>query len=486
MKRILTLALTFILVCAFVLPTLASCDLFGNKVWFFRKDGNVKYYISFDEKEEKMLVVVVEGKEAESFTFSYEIDDDEIKIKDSAKNKSVFSYKEKEDSYVVIDGVKFKIADEGPDDYDEGDREFTVYELLGKLGKTVLSGTYTATNSLGENETVVFGADGSITVTVSLGNGGYEIRTGTYELKENSIVITMEGEESCELSYSYESGKPVIDGVEYTPKKNTVTIKPQDPARPNEDNHTATNEPSYTVHPTDDPHYTTPDYTVDNPGEEHPDDDRPHPEIGTAEPTYPSNSPFEATYQTNHIDDGIYYRWIFLDNESWILYEMYENYGEEIDYGTYYFRKETLIISSDFSGNIDFEIDNFNVTKGFAFGDVTFYYAAPHADYPTDSGKADSEFIGTYMVNDDDGDAMTYMLVFDKNIYSLYYVSVSGNGYTELLDEGSYKVSGDVAILDSKYNSGWDEKAILMNNDAVYFEGWYFMRTSSSPVYPKK
>ncbi len=506
MKRRLILALTFVLVCALVLPVLASCDLFGEKsVWFCREDGDIEYYISFDEKAEEILVVVVDGKDAESYTFDYEIDDDEIEIKDAAKNKAVFTYKEKSESYVVIDGVKFKIADEGPDDYEEGDREFTVYELLGKLGEAVLSGTYLTNDGA---TLITFKADGSVSIKNST-DITVVTKTGRYEIKENKIAITVDGKTE-EYSYSFESGKLTIDGVEYAPEKNSATTKPQDTMRPNEDaatikpqdtvrpnENTAVNntnkgdytkEPEYSVHPDDDPHYTVPSYTEDEPDVVYPTDRPVTGAVDTTTQKDPSNGPFTATYETKDLGDGSYIRWLFLDDGSWIMYDMYGNEGEKMDGGKYYLRNNVLVVMST---DTNFEIDNFSIGEKIDVDGVVFYHHAPYADFPSNNGNADDTtemekpgFIGTYLANDDDGDTVTYLLVIDGGMYTVYSIDVWGNN-AQRIDMGKYSENGNIATLKSAYKDGWNGKLIMKDRDILIFQDIHFFRTATAPEHPK-
>ena len=478
MKRRLILALTFILVCALMLPILASCDIGGSKkVWFCREDGDIEYYISFDEKDGEILVVVVDGRDAEAFTLDYEIDDDEIEIKDSTKNKAVFSYKEKSESYVVIDGVKFKITDEGPDDYDDGDREFTVYELLGKLGETVLSGTYVSLNSDGAPATLTFSADGGVTVTI-----GTEISRGTYELRDGAILITLDGYTE-EYSYSYDEGNLTIDGIIYAPMKNSSTTKPQDPSHSNDENQVTTRYPEYTVEPDDDPHYTKPSYTEDENGEK----PNVRPETGAIDTSVTSKERFTATYESMDLGDGNRYRWIFQDDETWVLYYMDGNNGEEVDSGKYYFRKSTIVVMSE---NMNFEVDNFSVGMDFEVQDLPFYFCSHSADYPSDAGNNDDNpgtekpgFIGTYRAADDDGDAMTYLLVIDGGMYTVYSIDVWGKNASRV-DQGKYTEKGNSAIIESSNANGWKGVFIMKSDDIIVYNDIHFNRTSTTPDHP--
>ncbi len=362
MKRRLMLALTFVLVCVLILPMVASCDLGGKKVWFCREDGDIEYYISFDEKAEEILVVVVDGRDAESFTFDYEIDDDEIEIKDTAKNKVVFSYKEKSESYISIDGVKFKITDEEPDDYEEGDREFTVYELLGKLGESVLSGTYTAEDKDdGQTATITFNADGSLSIIKTSMNGSAKIETGTYEIKEDKIKVTVEGETE-EYEYSFESGELVIDGVKFKPSKNqSTTVKPADTFTPNYDE----NQPSYTVPNHDDAEASE---------NKDPSGALTEPKVDTDLPPEQNIGDVMGTYETFDEDgDGINYIFVF-DFDSYTIYEVVGKRVQQIEKGTYKIKENTVYLKN---GSVD--IDYY---RGFIYNGQMFYKTAPHPEHP--------------------------------------------------------------------------------------------------------
>ena len=134
MKRKLTILIAVFLVIATVLPTLASCDAFGSgedAEWYYRKQGDSKIYLYLDKKAETMTVLVEDEEGLVSDVFDVNIKDDEIKIKDGAKNKETYSFKEKSDSYIVINDIKFKLSDE-PEDYGlSEDSELTVYDIFG-------------------------------------------------------------------------------------------------------------------------------------------------------------------------------------------------------------------------------------------------------------------------------------------------------------------------------------------------------------------
>ena len=247
MKRIISLMLVLVIMCTSVLFAV-SCDSAKKGEWYSRDDGEREYFISVDEKNEEMTVIVSEGKNDTYYVFDCEIDDDEIKIKDAGKNKETYSFKLKEGSSITIDGVKFKSTDDAPDldDCKKGKNSLTVYELLGKVGEKILVGKYIGKNSMTENTVVEFFGNGTYKIYDGASLKTYE--QGEYEISENGISITLinkSGEKNiCSYEY-YSDGSISIDGELYVPFKDNGESGVATTKRPEK----TENDPADTVTP---------------------------------------------------------------------------------------------------------------------------------------------------------------------------------------------------------------------------------------------
>ena len=501
MRRIFLNVMAIVLLCAMLIPMIASCevDLGAKKskdsddgVWYSRKDSAGEYYLSFNEKKGTIVVVSVSDKNAESFNFSYELDDEEITIKDTTKKEFTFSYKEKSDSYVVIDGVKFKLTEDGPSKYSKGSRELSIYEVLGKLGESVMSGSYMATFDDGTTTTITFTSDGTVSIMQGMQNGvgsGVLMKQGTYEIKDGVMYVTINGETEI-IEFTFDGKTFTADGIEYH-KANNMSIITTMPSVSDTAKNERPDDPDYskdyevTIHPTDDPHYTVePDVSMDVPSYTYPGDGP----IATERPSDTEkvediNGRFNATYESKDTGTDVYYRFTFSEKGEWILYEMTGSRGSEVNRGTYKIRSGVLMFYSD--GDLIDEVELYSYGDMFDLEGMTFFRVANFIEPPANIGGSTTDpemtaVIGTYDTFDNDCDGYSCVLVFDAGMYTLYEIDMKT---AREVDKGTYTYKSGVVTISSVY-SGTNEKIKMMDGTFNLY-GFTFYRTSSIPEHPE-
>ncbi len=175
--------------------------------WYCYKDGDIKYYICFNEKEDTLLAVDDNG--SESHSFSINISKDEIEIEDSSKNKVLFSFEQKDGDYIMIDSIKFNHTDSAPKDYEKGSNSLTIYDFWKSITKSILPGIYDLS--------------GSESVLELLPNGSFYFigtettASGTYTVSKEIITFTVNDKPSVDYTFSYIGDKLIINNTILTP-----------------------------------------------------------------------------------------------------------------------------------------------------------------------------------------------------------------------------------------------------------------------------
>ncbi len=207
LKRLV--ALFIALLCFLSALSLFSCSKneASEENWYCYKDGDIKYYIYLDEEDDSLLVV--DDNNNESHTFNFNITKNEIELKDDRKNKVIFSFKQKDGEYIIIDSIKLNHTDYAPNDYEKGSNSFTVYDLWKSITKSILPGIYDLS--------------GSESVLELLPNGSFYFigtettASGTYTVSKEIITFTVNDKPSVDYTFSYSGDKLIINNTILTP-----------------------------------------------------------------------------------------------------------------------------------------------------------------------------------------------------------------------------------------------------------------------------